>query len=165
MCPSRVAPYTIHIPHVQQGGEPAKHSIALPCLLSGGENEDRKWADGAGEQGGTEVNGGMSRDWEKWGRRARLTGETERERGGGRQARTNGWKRAERQEEWHSNLRREPTRDTMTGPASTRDEEEEREGKNARSVTEDLSVRRAVTAVLLASWNINPYTHWHNSAA
>lgn len=25
--------------------------IALPCLLSGGENEDRKWADGAGEQG------------------------------------------------------------------------------------------------------------------
>ena len=51
VCVCVCASYTIHILHVQQGGEPAKHSIALPCLLSGGENEDRKWADGTGEQG------------------------------------------------------------------------------------------------------------------
>lgn len=38
-----------------------KHSIALLCLLSGGEDEDRKWADGASVRG----KGGDRRDGQR----------------------------------------------------------------------------------------------------
>lgn len=75
--------YTIHFFFFmcsRKKGEAAKRGIALACLLSGCKDEDRKWAYTAGKRGGKEVNRGMSREWEKWRKRARMTGETERER-------------------------------------------------------------------------------------
>ncbi len=93
-----VSLYTIHILPVQQGREPAKRSIALPCLLSGGENEDRKCVDGAGEQGER----GEWRDEQRL-RKMRKKGTDDwrdRKREDGRQeAWTNGWEREERQTE------------------------------------------------------------------
>lgn len=41
----------MQIIRVQRGGEPVKRGIALHRLLSGGDNEDRKWADGDSEWG------------------------------------------------------------------------------------------------------------------
>ncbi len=94
-CASWVSLYTIHILCVQQGGEPAKRNIALPCLLSGGENENRKWADGAGEQGKR----GEWRDEQRLREKSADDWRDRKRKDGGQQAWTNDWEREARETE------------------------------------------------------------------
>ena len=64
VCASWVSLCTIHILRVQQGGEPAKRSIALhyPACYQVEKTRTESGQTGLASREGKEVNGGMSRD-------------------------------------------------------------------------------------------------------